>query len=200
MEGEPSAVNAERTALKEWAVLADAMAAGEIVAMIRKGGIREQRAGFSVRHPRFVIYPTYFHEKVDEVAPRFRESLGSAHARQPEAGVVRIELVADVLAVWRVTDLGLLRDIGHEHGLAWGAVESRFRYRDKPWLHVVAARVSRLPAPVLIPEARRYQGCVSWVSLDAPVALAGAVPVLPDDELTRRVRALRDALGAPDET
>lgn len=53
----------ERTALKEWAVLVDAMARGDIIAMVRKGGIREQRPGFSVRHDRFVFYPTFFHEK-----------------------------------------------------------------------------------------------------------------------------------------
>ena len=79
----------ERTALKEWAVLVDAMARGDIIAMVRKGGIREQRSGFAVRHERFVFYPTLFHENAHELAPRFRDT--RTHAASPALlGAVRI--------------------------------------------------------------------------------------------------------------
>lgn len=201
-DGRPASVehahaSTERTALKEWAVLAQAMGRGEIVAMVRKGGIREQRAGFSVRHDRFVLYPTYFHEKADELAPRFLPLLERASAGRPPAGVIRIELVAQVAAVWRVEALEPLREIGHEHGLAWSAVESRFRYRDKPVVHVVAVRVSRLPRVMDVLEARRYAGCVSWVELDEPIDVGGAIPVLDEASFTARVARLRAALGEP---
>src|SRR5690242_21609115 len=102
----------ERTALKEWAVLVDAMARGDIVAMIRKGGIREQRAGFDVRHDRFLLYPTYFHEKSAEVAERFHSHLHAAHAMRPEEGSIRLAYVADVAAVWKVDALEPLHEIG----------------------------------------------------------------------------------------
>ena len=180
-------VAAERTALKEWAVLCDAMARGELVAMVRKGGIREQRAGFSVRHDRFLLYPTYFHEKAAEMAPRLVPTLEASHARRPADGVVRLELVAVVAAVWAVSSLEPLRTIEGEHGLAWGAVESRFLYRDRPGVQVVAVRVGRLPAPVEVPESRRYQGCVSWVERDAPVdgSFERVLEVVPADESAR---------------
>lgn len=189
----------ERTALKEWAVLADAMARGEIVAMVRKGGIREQRAGFSVRHDRFLLYPTFFHEKVEELQPRFAARLEESHddAARPPAGTIRVALVADVAAVWRVTELERLRAIEGEHGLAWPAVESRFNYRGRPEVQVVAARLARLAAPVELPEIRRYGGCVSWVELDRDVDVAGALPVLGDAAFARRLATLRDALGEP---
>lgn len=186
-----------RTALKEWKVLCDAMAAGDIAAMVRKGGIREQRAGFAVRHDRFLIYPTYFHEKAAELQPRFRERLDPSHAERPAEGVVRLELVADVAAVWRVTELERLRAIEPEHGLAWTAVESRFRYRDRPEVQVVAVRVARLAHPVELPEQRRYLGCVSWVSLDEELDVSGAAPVLADDEFSARMERLRQSLGEP---
>jgi hypothetical protein len=186
----------ERTALKEWAVLCDALAAGDVVAMVRKGGIREQRAGFSVRHDRFVLYPTFFHEKAAELQPRFRDRLAGSHAGHAP-GLVRVELVATVAGVWAVDDLERLRAIEAEHGLAWPAVESRFHYRNRPGVQVVAVRVARLSAPVVLPEARRYLGCVSWVALDEAVDVAGAVPVLDDAALARRVDALSAALGPP---
>lgn len=188
----------ERTALKEWAVLVDAMARGDIIAMVRKGGIREQRAGFSVRHERFVLYPTYFHEKAHEVAPRFRSSLELAERSRPDEGTIRIAHVADVLGVWTVTDIERLRAIEHEHGLDWSAVSSRFHYRDRPVVQVVAVRISALDAPVVVPELRRYQGCVSWVALDEGIDVGRAKPVVEPDRLQARLQRIEAALGERD--
>jgi hypothetical protein len=185
--------SALRTALKEWAVLVDAMARGDIIAMVRKGGIREQRAGFSVRHERFVFYPTFFHEKVAELAPRFQNDL--ALAQRPDEGTVRISHVADVVGLWTVTDLERLRAIDGEHGLAWSAVESRFHYRDRPVVEVVGVRVSALAAPVVVPELRRYQGCVSWVALEDGIDVSGATPVLDATSLDERIARIARALG-----
>jgi hypothetical protein len=185
----------ERDALKEWAVLVEAMARGDLIAMIRKGGIRENRAGFDVRHERFLLYPTYFHEKLNELDARFHSTLDAAHADRPPEGMIQLRYVAKVAAVWLVTDLESLRAIDAEHGLTWGAVESRFRYRDEPRVHVVAVRVARLAETVTIPEARRYTGCVSWVKLDEDINIAGAMPVLDDASFAERLSALERALG-----
>ena len=186
-----------RTALKEWAVLAEVMAEGGIIALVRKGGIREQRAGFVVRHDRFFIYPTFFHEKEAELAGRFRPMLADAHARRPPEGAIRIELVCDVAALWRVEDLDLMAGIEGEHGLTPEAVASRFHYRNEPGVQVVAVRVSRLSDPVVIPEVRRYLGCVSWVSLDEAIPTGSATPVLSDEDFGRRLRELERVLGPP---
>jgi hypothetical protein len=185
----------ERSALKEWAVLCDAMARGDIISMVRKGGIREQRAGFAVRHDRFLLYPTFFHAREAELAPRFRETLASADVAQPPSGIVRLSLVADVAAVWHVSDLDALRAIDSEHGLAWSAVESRFNYRGVPGVQVVAVRVSRLPSAADLPEVRRYAGCVSWVELDSDVDVSGASPVLDAARFDERVTRMHAALG-----
>jgi hypothetical protein len=187
----------QRTALKEWAVLCDALADGEIIALVRKGGIREQRAGFAVRHDRFLLYPTWFHEKSAELQPRFAERSAAASAHRPPEGVIRIGLVAEVAAMWHVRDLEPLRAIESFHGMAWPSVVSRFEYRGVPELRVIAVRVSQLPVVHDVAETRRYQGCVSWVALDAGIDVSGATPVLGDGELESRVGALSEALGAP---
>jgi hypothetical protein len=188
----------ERTALKEWAVLCDALADGEIVALVRKGGIREQRAGFAVRHDRFLLYPTWFHEKSAELQPRFAERIAAASGHRPPEGIIRIGLVAEVAAMWHVQDLEPLRAIEPFHGMAWPSVVSRFEYRGVPGVRVIAVRVSRLPIVHDVPETRRYQGCVSWVALDAPIDVSGATPVLGDADLAARVGSLSEALGAPE--
>jgi hypothetical protein len=178
-------------------VLADAMSRGEIIAMLRKGGIREQRAGFGVRHQRFLIYPTFFHESLDQLAPRFRDRAAAIVSERPPAGTLRLRLLVDVEAVWWVTSLDALRGIDGEHGLAWESVVSRFHYRGRLGLHVIAARVSRLAHEVAMPEERRYAGCVSWVRLESEVDVSGARPVITDVECNERVRTLRLTLGDP---
>jgi hypothetical protein len=190
------AAGVERVALKEWAVLVSAMARGELIAMIRKGGIREHRAGFDVRHDRFLLYPTFFHEKRDELDARFHPMLASVHASTPAPGTIELLYIANVAAVWKVTELERLRAIDAEHGLTWEAVASRFRYRDDPRVHVVAVRLAKLPSVVSLPEVRRYTGCVSWVKLDRDVDVSGATPVIAEDVFATRMRALEHALGA----
>ena len=187
----------ERSALKEWAVLCDAMARGDIIALVRKGGIREQRAGFSVRHDRFLLYPTFFHEKAAELAPRFTGALASSHSGRPPAGVVRLALVATVAAVWAVDDLDRMRAIESEHGLAWDAVCSRFHYRQRPGLQVIAVDVARVREAAEVPEIPRYAGCVSWVTLEAGADVEHARRVVPSPDFDARLQRLHDALGAP---
>jgi hypothetical protein len=189
-------VTPERTALKEWAVLVDAFVRGEICTMIRKGGIREQRAGFSVRHDQFLLYPTFFHENPDDLAERFRKRLPLSHAWRPEAGTVVLTHLARVRAHWHVTDLDKLRIIDGEHGLSWKAVEERFHYRNKPGVHVIALDVLALPDPVCLPEARRYAGCVSWVELDHDVDVSRARE-LEGNRTVESLDRLRESLGSP---
>ena len=188
----------ERTALKEWAVLVDAMGRGDIIAMVRKGGIREQRAGFTVRHERFLLYPTYFHENTNHLAERFHPALAGSHARRPPEGVVRIAFVAEVRAVWHIVDSALLPSVAHEHGLTPDAVISRFNYRNVPNVRVVAVRTLALREPVELREAPRYAGCVSWLELDTDVGVDGAQPVVEEAAFEQRFERLHRELGTPE--
>ena len=103
--------------------------------------------------------------------------------------------VADVLAVWTMTEFDRLRAIESDHGLAWAAVESRFHYRDNPVVQVVAIKVSTLPQVAVVPELRRYQGCVSWVNLDEPIDVNGVSPVISESDLQKCLERLERALG-----
>jgi hypothetical protein len=183
--------DAERTALKEWAVAVEALARGALIALVRKGGIREHRAGFAVRHDRFLLYPTYFHENSAELAPTLRAAWPATPAA---VGTVHVTHVARVAQVWHVESLDRLRGIDGEHPLAWPAVESRFSYRGIPGVHVVAVRVARLRVAADMVELPRYRGCVSWVELGEDVDVTDAIPVLTDGEFDRRVATLASHL------
>ena len=54
-------------AFKEWAVTVRALAEGEQLLTLRKGGIREPDKHFNVEHERFFLYPTFDHQRADLV-------------------------------------------------------------------------------------------------------------------------------------
>src|SRR6266550_2069067 len=70
-------------ALKEWAVTVRALAEGEQLVALRKGGIREEEKHFEVEHDQFFLYPTFDHQRNDLV----RESHHPELRRALEEGV-----------------------------------------------------------------------------------------------------------------
>src|SRR5687768_11757609 len=49
-ERPPTRVELMRTAFKEWAIIVDALARGDQILILRKGGISEGREGFQIDH------------------------------------------------------------------------------------------------------------------------------------------------------
>ena len=70
-------------AFKEWAVTVRALAEGEQLVTLRKGGIREPGKHFELEHDRFFLYPTFDHQRNDLV----RESHQPELRRALEEGV-----------------------------------------------------------------------------------------------------------------
>ena len=65
-------------AFKEWAVTVRALAEGEQLVTLRKGGIREPNKHFEVEHERFFLYPTFDHQRSDLVRESHRPELRRA--------------------------------------------------------------------------------------------------------------------------
>jgi hypothetical protein len=184
---------ANRMALKEWAVILRSLARGEIL-LIRKGGILEQKEGFSVEHREFFLFPTYVHQNEDALIPAARGDLALSFRGSPPPDQIWFDLYAVAEEVWKVDHLEPLRHLEGQHILAWPAVEARFRYR-RPGVHVLALRVFRLPETITQSNHQRYDGCVSWVELEEALPTRGARPVLSDDAFHARLEAARRALG-----
>ena len=70
-------------AFKEWAVTVRALAEGEQLLTLRKGGIREENKHFELEHERFFLYPTFDHQRNNLV----RESHHPELRRALEEGV-----------------------------------------------------------------------------------------------------------------
>jgi hypothetical protein len=166
-----------RQALKEWAVVEQAMAAGAVSLLLRKGGIHERQADFDVEHREFWVYPTGWHENRPDLAAHLHPYL-DAVAPPPERGRIPLRVYCVVDEVFRIESTEALDRLEGMHPLSPPAAHYRFNYRDRPFVHALVVRAYRLPEPVVLPETTRYEGCVSWVELDQAIPTAGLAPVL----------------------
>jgi hypothetical protein len=180
-------------ALKEWSTVCSALATGRQSILLRKGGIREKRGEFTVEHQRFFLYPTAFHQDPEQLIPEARVALGALEVA-PD-GQVPIGLCAEVVAVWRIEDLEKLKLLTPLHILAWPTIESRFHYKNNPWLEVLLLRIFQLSKMKLTPELSEYAGCRSWVSLREEISLEGFTPVIEDTAFHQLQQALETLLG-----
>lgn len=166
-----------RHALKEGEAVCDRLARGEDVLLLRKGGLLEPRGGFRLEHREFFLFPTRFHEQGGEPPAR-----------------VEMGLYARIGDDFEVRELDRLRRLEGMHAIPWEDVERRFRYGKEPGVHVLSVRAFRLSRPVVVEDARAYDGCVSWVDLGREIPVETGGPVLPGDEFDRRREELRAAL------
>jgi hypothetical protein len=188
-----------RSALKEWAAMEKILATGSVCVLLRKGGIWEKKAGFEVEHREFWIFPTYFHQNPHELSPEFAWALDAAGTGSAQADTIRIEHYAVVRDAFRVESLEALHRLKGQHPLDDATVESRFHYRDRPYLHALVLRLYRMPTPHFVRNTLDYEGCISWVELDDALSTAGALPVLSDAEFeSRRSEVIRRLGDGPE--
>jgi hypothetical protein len=178
------------TALKEWDAQVRALETGRTALIVRKGGIIERNGDFEVEHSRFWLYPTFLHQNPGELRPEFSGLLRD----DPRPGHLEIRAFASVERVWKLTDLELVCSLEPHQCLTASALERRFKYRDKPWVHALLLRVQTLENPVWLEETQTYAGCVSWVPLEMELSLEGVRPALKDDEFEAQKHTLERLL------
>jgi len=167
------------TALKEWAVVIEALARGRQRFLLRKGGIGEGKRGFEMKHSEFLFYPTWEHQQIHSIRSEFHNLFEQTRPRQP--GVVRFQYLAKATDVLRApARLQDMRQLDADHIWAPPYLEMRYGYRPDLPLFAVIVRLYRLGTEAEIPEIRRYAGCRSWVSLDHEMDTADTAPLEPD--------------------
>ena len=63
------------TALKEWSIAVDALAAGETMLLLRKGGIKEVGGRFCAQAEQVVLFPTFEHQKPELLKPQYQSAV-----------------------------------------------------------------------------------------------------------------------------
>lgn len=167
-------------AFKEWAAVCRAVADGRQSVILRKGGIAEADGEFRPEHPRFWLYPTFFHAQEAGLVPAAAPLVAAAFADKPPAGRLRLTHFAEVTAVHHVGTLDAALALGGLHVWSADTVRQRFHYRT-PGLYALTVRVFQAETPADLPEHPAYAGCKTWVELDPGAEERPAVPVIVDE-------------------
>jgi hypothetical protein len=189
----------ESIALKEWAVVCEALERGRQSIIVRKGGIAEGREGFHFRHREFFLFPTWFHEQPEKV----RES--DIKFPEPTPDMIRIGLFARIEVATTIDSWKAAQLLGPLHILKPEVIRERFEYDSSPGLNVALLRVFRVVPIWTIADEKKYGGCRSWVSLPKPAGDLRFEPVLTDsaqaarhDEFAQLLGSTRSELSASD--
>ncbi len=157
-------------AYKEWAAVVQALLEGEQILDIRKGGIREDGRHFSVQSTRLWLYPTVEHQRPELLKSAYARWI-DATAGPPDGRDFVISGWADVVGAATTSDPDVLDALDGKVIWTREYVETRFKWKKRDPLWILALRVHRLHQPIEVPYRDAYDGCTSWVDLDG----------LPDD-------------------
>jgi len=169
-------------AFKEWAIVCASIERGETSVIFRKGGIAEGSHGFQFKHSRFFLFPTYFHEQIEQTRLSRERDVSAGN------GGVTISLFVEIEFATLLRDLNEIQALEHLHVLQSTVLEERFHY-EQEGLHVAFLRAFRISPVWELPFNRSYGGCRSWITLPDPPAGLRKESVLAGEEQERR-RAL----------
>jgi hypothetical protein len=182
-------------ALKEWAVTVRALAEGQQILLLRKGGIHEEGKDFRVIHPQFLLYPTYEHQRQDLLKPEHQPALARLLADSPRGEAITFSHWARVEEVIEVEDQGKVDDLSPHYIWTKAYAQSRLHWKPMLPLSVMLLRVYRLERPVSVPFLPEYRGCTSWVEIIPRIKLGNLQPVLSGQEFQRQVDEIKGSLG-----
>jgi hypothetical protein len=184
-------------ALKEWAIICDALARGEQVVDVRKGGIHEEGRRFAIRAERFWLYPSYEHQRPDLLKPSHLPALERLNASRPPEGSLRVEAWAELVEAACLTEEAQVAALDEQFIWTPDYAMQRLNWKPKFRLWLLVLRVHRLDEPITVPLRAEYGGCSSWVPMQDLPPDPASVPSRPavDDAAFEACRqAIRAAL------
>jgi hypothetical protein len=184
-----------RIALKEWAVICEALGQGRQSVLLRKGPADEPTGSpfFDVKE--IWLYPTYPVEQAHGINDETQPLLKEAEAERPPAGTVRLRYWAAIETIYRIREELPALLLSHLHCWSQDAVGRMFHDKT-PGLYLLVLRVYRMPKPHEIAVTSAHERPGSWVELEQALPTDGAAAVL-DDESFRIVRKQLDLLLSP---
>ena len=183
-------------ALKEWAVTVQALALGQQVLLLRKGGIHELGKNFRVVGPEFLLYPTYEHQREDLVKDVYQSSLRDVLAEPRQEDAITFSHWARVEETIELSEQARVDDLSPHFIWTNGYAQSRLRWKPMLPLSVLLLRVYGLERPVTVPFLPEYRGCSSWVEVLDKVSLGRLEPVIGEEEFRRKVADIKGCIGA----
>ena len=183
-----------QAAFKEWQAVVAVLGSGRQALILRKGGIAEGRGGFEVKHERFWLLPTRFHQQGEKLLIEDAATLPVSGAA--EDAEVRIEFFAEAVQVAHLTRWEQVEKLESFHIWKPETIRERFDYKE-PGIHAILVRVHRLRLPVTLAWTKAFDGCKSWVELPLDWNGRPSEPVLDDGVFAALRARIEAALPLP---
>lgn len=180
-------------ALKEWAIAVNALLAGDLILLVRKGGIRESRPVFEVPSDRPLLFPTYEHQKLEAICPAYREGFSAQSVPQIGA-TLSLPGWAEVTHQFLLTMNDPVEQLHPFHIWTDTWLLERLAWKPERPAYILLLRVHRFIRPLSITYQTHHRGCRSWIQLENLGELPESVPVLSNDLYEQRLEQVRDTL------
>ncbi len=189
------------TALKEWSVAIDALANGETMVLLRKGGIKEQQGKFVAQAKQVLLFPTFEHQQRDLLKPDYQAAVYPVEPGwHPQA--ITLKAWADITHIFLTDEADKVTALSAFHIWQPQLAQSRLKWKPKQPLYVLALRVYRLAGPVRVPWQAAYGGCRSWIELEPGIEVDTEVgsrekeAAIATPQYLAQLNALKSALAA----
>lgn len=180
-------------ALKEWSIAVEALLAGELILLIRKGGIREAQPVFEVPSDRALLFPTYEHQKPAAMRPPWTDRVVSKAV--PHVGdTVSLPGWAEVTHQFPLTGAEVVTALHPFHIWTDEWLAERLAWKPERPAYALVVRAHRFVQPLHLEYTQPLGGCRSWIALEPPLTLPDSEPVLPADVYEARVARLQQVL------
>jgi hypothetical protein len=183
-----------RAAFKEWMVVVDALGRGDQIIILRKGGIREGKGGFTLEHEEFLLLPTRVHQQREAVVPGAQTRFDALEPQLPPPEQIALEFFARVESWEKLKSLEQALALEGEHVWKNEVIAERFSWGGEESIYAVTLRVFRLAEKVVVGNRAEYGGCKSWVMLAEEVETASGKPVLSERIFVEKLEGLRKKL------
>ena len=181
-------------ALKEWAITIEALAQGDQVLLLRKGGIHEDGKDFRITHREFLFYPTYLHQREDLLQPSHQPALRKLLEQPQNDDQITFRYWAKAEEMLELFDQDKVDDLEPHYIWTTAYAQSRLHWKPTLPLSVLLLRVYKLEQPVTVSYLPEYGGCTSWVEVLSDVNLGKMEPVLDNAEFQRKVADIKGSL------
>ena len=181
-----------QTAFKEWTVVVDALAQGDQIIILRKGGIREGKAGFQVASDSFWLFPTQFHQQRKSVIESAQLRYDTIKRDPNDESSFSVSTFARVEDHYELEHWDQISRLADHHIWREEVVRERFEWGQKKALFLMIVRAYKTDSPIEIPMLPKYGGCRSWVELEPEMPQPESLsPVLDDQQFASKLDSIQ---------
>jgi hypothetical protein len=174
--------------LKEWAIAIDALYSGDLMLLLRKGGIRDPARPFAFPHPQALLFPTYEHQITQSLKTAYLQE-----TRPPEAELY-LNAWVNITHSFALNALPEIEALMPFHIWTSDFITERLKWNPQQPLQVLCVRTYRLASPVRLVRSPHYSGCRSWITLETPISVDRKDPAISEDQYREKLSAIEAAL------